>query len=353
MKEKSILFIYRSLSTFVAIDQEIIRKYFPIKPYMYKPSKSLIKNIIEQIKITCWLLYNVWKAKAVYIWFVDYHSILPLLFAKILHIKGIVVIGGYDAVAMPSLDYGIFNSPFRSFIAKISYKCASHIIPVDESLIKGVNTYVDPKGVKIGFKNYVKNISAKVITVPTGYNPEKWKRTENIKKEHFVLTVGGAADITTYNLKGFDLFLDLAVIMRDVKFVIVGLRGKMNQYAIEKKSDNVEIYSFMPGDELIDYFQRAKVFCQFSLSEGLPNTLCEAMLCECIPVGSKVNGIPKAIGDCGFILESNDLRKAKELVTKALNSPVDMGRKARNRIMNLFPAEKRETKIVNLLEVDI
>ena len=71
----------------------------------------------------------------------------------------------------------------------------------------------------------------------------------------------------------------------------------------------------MPGDELLNYFQRAKVFCQFSFSEGLPNTLCEAMLCECIPVGSNVNGIPKAIGDYGYILQLKDVNKAKELVT--------------------------------------
>ena len=34
----------------------------------------------------------------------------------------------------------------------------------------------------------------------------------------------------------------------------------------------------MPQEKLIPYYQKAKVYCQLSMREGLPNALCEALL---------------------------------------------------------------------------
>jgi len=41
--------------------------------------------------------------------------------------------------------------------------------------------------------------------------------------------------------------------------------------------------------------------------ERLPNALhCEAMLCECVPVGTRYCGIPTAIGDTGLYVPYGD-----------------------------------------------
>ena len=42
------------------------------------------------------------------------------------------------------------------------------------------------------------------------------------------------------------------------------------------------------------------------MREGLPNALCEAMLCECVPVGTDVQGIRTAMGDAGFYVPYGD-----------------------------------------------
>jgi glycosyltransferase involved in cell wall biosynthesis len=54
------------------------------------------------------------------------------------------------------------------------------------------------------------------------------------------------------------------------------------------------------------------------MREGLPNALCEAMLCGCVPVGTKRNGIPTAIGDCGFYVPYDDPKAAAEAIKKRL-----------------------------------
>ena len=60
-------------------------------------------------------------------------------------------------------------------------------------------------------------------------------------------------------------------------------RGLFTQAELDalkaKASHNVEFAGFVPHDQLASYYQRAKVYCQLSAYEGLPNALCEAMLC--------------------------------------------------------------------------
>ena len=94
---------------------------------------------------------------------------------------------------------------------------------------------------------------------------------------------------------------------------------------------------------------RAKVFCQFSLAEGLPNTLCEAMLCECIPVGSSVNGIPKAIENKELLIPKPDLLLAQKAIKYAIQMDDHEGVKFRNSVIDKFPKSKREEAIKSII----
>ncbi len=344
------LFIHPGFSSFVKKDYQILTKHFEIKNFCYKTSKKLTINLQSQIKMFVWLLKNIWLAKFIYIWFADYHSFMPVLFGKIFKKKSIIIVGGYDAVSIPELEFGVFYKKFRSSFAKFSYKNANIIIPVDESLIESVNYYIKKDGLKIGIKYFVPGINTKIITIPTGYNSKILYKKNKIKKERIVLSIGGVSSLQTYRRKGFDFLIDIARKMSKVKFIIVGLKGNIYDYAKKHVADNVELHKFIPNNELINIYSKAKVFCQFSLSEGLPNTLCEAMLCECIPVGSNVNGIPRAIGDCGFVLKERNVDMAVKLIEKAMNSHEDLGKKARERIMKNFTLGQRENKIISIIK---
>ena len=65
---------------------------------------------------------------------------------------------------------------------------------------------------------------------------------------------------------------------------------------------------------LKDYYTKASFYAQFSRSEGLPNALCEGMLYGCIPLGTKVGGIPAAIGNLGLLMDEWDVKTAAEYV---------------------------------------
>jgi glycosyltransferase involved in cell wall biosynthesis len=80
----------------------------------------------------------------------------------------------------------------------------------------------------------------------------------------------------------------------------------------------------------------------------MPNTLCEAMLCECIPVGSNVNGIPDAIGKTGIIVKKRDVSELESCVRQALN--LNSGKEAGNRIRENFSFDNREKKMIRVLQ---
>ncbi len=146
-------------------------------------------------------------------------------------------------------------------------------------------------------------------------------------------------------MKGLDLFAKSAKFVNDTKFIVIGVEANAKRYLEKNSPDNLELIGFFPKEKLIEYYQEAKVYCQLSIREGLPNTLCEAMLCECVPVGTKLCGIQTAMGDIGFYVSYGKPEETAELIKEALRAPDVIGKKARERIKKLFPKEKREREL--------
>jgi glycosyltransferase involved in cell wall biosynthesis len=107
------------------------------------------------------------------------------------------------------------------------------------------------------------------------------------------------------------------------------------------------IYSYCPHEILFESYNQAQVFVQASITEGMPNTLCEAMLCECTPVGSNVNGIPDAIGTTGIIIKKRDVAELETGVRMALS--LNSGKEAARRIRENFALDDREKKMIRVL----
>ncbi len=327
-----ILFVHTSFSSFVRIDYETLAKHYPVKRFQYRPSKTLLQNAINQVKLLFWLLTNIGKARYVFIYFADYHSLLPVFIAKLFKKKSALILAGYDVTHLPELKYGSFSNPLRGFCAKFSMENTTYLAPVDESLIQDA-------------KKWVKNIKGEIQTIPFGYDPQKWFC--DTPKEKFVLSVGPYDSMQRIKIKGVDLLLKVAEMLEQYRFILVGVNESLKSEL--PNLTNVEYVGKIPQEELRKYYSRSKVYIQISLREGLPNALCEAMLCECIPVGSKVNGIPNAIGDAGFLVEKREPDKVLETIKEALNSSPELGAKARERIKQQFPPDQREKWLLYMI----
>lgn len=335
MNEKTILFVYRAMNTFIEKDIKILRKNYWVIVFR---STNVLKDAIK-------LLLDVCRSDLVFVWFAGTHAFLPVLFSKIFGKKSIVIAGGYDTAKVPEIDYGVFSS-WRGVFSKFVYKHADRVLVVDESL----------KGQVL--KNTGLNIADKIFTVHTGFDSNKWKPKG--KKEKMVLTVA-YINHDTLKRKGLETFVKVAGYMPDVRFVLVGKYDEEALKELKSIGNNVEFTGFIPEEMLLKYYQRAKVYCQLSRYEGLPTALCEAMLCECVPVGTRHCGIPHAIGNTGFyvpythfmrhidgeIIKLPGFGLTSLAIRKALESS---GKDARERIRKLFPSEKREKLLSKHIE---
>ncbi len=319
-----ILFIYRKLSSFVKSDLEIFQRHFNVKAIQWTTSSDII-NVLR----ICWYVY---RTDVSFIWFGGGHAARVVFFSRLFRKKSIIVVGGYEVAYLPEINYGLMTSTKYSHKVKYGLENADLVLTVDDSLKRDAINNVGVDG---------KNI----LTLPTGYDPEKWK-FYGIKEDQVI----SVAAIDTWNrarLKGLDAFVLSAAFLTDVKFVVIGVKGEALAKLKSISPQNVEFVNFLSQEELLLCYQKGKVYCQLSLREGLPNALCEAMLCGCVPVGTNRYGITTAIGDTGFYVPYGDPKATAEAIKKGLGS--DNGKLARERIKTMFPLEKREKELVNII----
>lgn len=341
MKPK-LLYIYPSRSTFVAKDVSILSERFRVKEVLFAPKKKWHLPFLLVFD-ACASFFNVLFSDRIVVQFGGYHAVMPVLWAKTLGKPSAVVLGGYDAVALPEINYGAFANTFMRKAVVIAYKNASVLIPVHQSLIESSSTYT---GIMVGqgVKHFIPNIKTPFAIIPNGYDPSLWKLDTHSNREFLAVTVAsGLHEQRRKVLKGIDLFLAAAEKLPKEKFLIIG--GKINQ-----ASPNVVCLENVPNEELPDHFNRCKSYLQLSLSEGFPNALCEAMLCGCLPVVSNVASMPEIIQDSGFILNEKDANKLVEILNKVPSvHSVNAMMSARNAVEARFSYNKRAEQLLKVI----
>lgn len=332
MKKKKVLVVTRIYGTFVRRDLAILAtKYKPVC-HTYSGHKHMLSQVLGQLRLLFWLIWHIPTSYAVYVWFADYHSFLPVFFARLWKKRSFVVEGGYDTVAIPEINYGSHINPLRSKMSTYAMKHTSLNLPVSEAVGDEILNMISGAKVKYLYTGYDTNI----------FKPEG-------TKEPMVLTVANGDTEQRIRLKGIDIFVETARQLPQYRFVIIGLLEKARDI-LSDLPPNVDLFPPMSQQSLLAYYKKAKVYAQFSMREGLPNVVCEAMACECVPVGFSNGGIPIAIGNAGFVTRTNTVEAAVEAIEKAMEAKEDMGKAARQRIIDTFPDRLRKEKLLDYIE---
>jgi len=346
-KHIKILYFYPGVkSSFVAKDIRLLSQKYQVIEYGF--NLSLKKLLLwELLKQKLFILSNIFNSKVFIIKFGGYWSLLPVIFANLFAKKTIIITGGTDCVSFPKMAYGNFQNKTLAWFTRKSFQYAHHIIALHDSMMHSNYSYDNCFFKEQGLKVHIPNLKTPYSIAYNGYNAIQWKKSSEKKKGSFLTVAGGLGEERRRILKGIDTILQIANQFPGNDFIIVGT----NENELAEHPKNVILKPKSNAEELKLIYSQAEFYLQLSMSEGFPNSLCEAMLCECVPIVSKVASMPFIVGDSGFILERKDLSLLKDLINTALNSDTELlGKKARKRIADNFTEEKRARDLIAAVE---
>jgi glycosyltransferase involved in cell wall biosynthesis len=346
LKKKRVLIFYPQPASFIKKDIEILSSVYDVRAHNFQATKKYFTPV-RFISQLYFLFINIFQTDLIVCEFAAYHSFLPALIGRIFGRPCLMIVGGNDCHNFPALLYGNYTKKLLSIFTKWSLQLCSHVAPKHETLIYCDYTYDKNSPHQQGIKSVIKNFNKPYTVIRNGYDVSKWYCDTTKKPDSFITVCNGLVFPFQYQLKGIDLIVGVAPFFPQATFTILGVPVG---YSIPDKPANIELIGSTSNDQLRAIYSTQQFYMQLSMAEGFPNALCEAMLCECIPVGSNVFSISEIIGDTGFILQERNLDLLKHLISGAMSSDKTLGTKARKRVADNYTIAKRETALLELCE---
>lgn len=327
-------------------DVEILSGDFDVRMYEVKTTKGL-SFFTALFKQFFYLLFNTGKYKILFIWFADYHSLLPVFFSRLYGRKCVINIGGYDADEILTGKAKSLKSKFRKLCVRYSVKNCTKLLPVSNVIKSYLETEV---------------LASKCETIYCCINTDSFNPDETPDaKENLIITVGGGGEfIKEAKRKRLDFFIKLGEEFGkhfpeyNAKFYLIGHNEGTNtfNYLTELISDtNIQIKPLTKTvDELADYYKKASIYMQLSYYEAFGIAQVEAMLYGCIPVSNSGGAIPEVVGDAGFIIKDYDKEKYLSVIREILDKKHEgLRNTAKKRAIDNFTLEARKEKLLDVL----
>jgi glycosyltransferase involved in cell wall biosynthesis len=299
---------------------------------------KILRFIFSQFKM-CQNLVKVHKNINIVFFYINATGLVfPIIFSKILGKKTALVISASDS-KMAGMIYqnyllGIGGKIFfvvYKCMERISYHFADRIVIDSERLIEdsGLGRY-RYKVIAAGDRRFIESEIFRV----------KKPLTE---RGNLIGYIGRLS----YEKGVMNLVKAIPLAIKqqsDLEFLIGGdgpSLSKLRSVIMGMGLDNkVKFTNWIPHTELVDYLNELKLLVLPSTTEGLPNTVLEAMACGTPVLVTPVGALPEIIKDkeTGFIMKDNSLDSIAKGIIEALNYPhlEEVADNARTLVENRF-----------------
>lgn len=265
--------------------------------------------------------------------------IIGIFFRK----KVIVRIGYEPNIFLNDLALSINSKP--KFINKnlfiklrllsfFSYKLSDHIICTS-------------KEQKHFIANNFKIKKNKISIIPNWIDTSIFKPAESNLEKKGILCIGRFEEEKNFEIL-FNSMFDI-----NEKITIIGSGSLKEKYINIAKSNylNLEILNPIPNIELVDFYQKCKIFVQPSHREGNPKTILEAMSCGCAVIAKNVIGVREVLNDKNGLLINKDseLNQAMKNLLDDKEKREKIGENARKDIKDNYDINKcfeKEKKLI-------
>jgi glycosyltransferase involved in cell wall biosynthesis len=321
-----LLLPHTTLSSFIRADVDRLRTAHDVT---LVPCNSL--------RDMAWSVASAPACDAVVCWFGSTRYLPLAASARIQGRRVVIISGGYDVAAVPGLAYGNMLPGWRRLLGRALFRLADAVASISESAAEEARTNagVDPARIRVVYLG---------LDPTLGAGAPAFER-----KQRLVLTVGHT-NRTTILRKGMLTTVRIAKLLPDVPFILAGPTDRDAMGVLKAEAGpNVRFAGEVGQDRLWELFSAARVYIQPSRHEAFGYSVAEAMLHNCVPVVSRSFSLPEVVGGAGvYVGDAEDMTAWAAAVTTALAGPV-LAEQPRQRIVAMFPAERRTTQLLEWL----
>lgn len=337
MKQHKILFIQHLNSSFIRQDAELLRQDHQVEVYQLKNNKG-IKIVLEGLRQLLFLTKNLYKFDLVFIWFADFHAVLPALFCRLLGKKCVVVIGGVDASYLPNYNYGTKTKALGRISLFLTTLWVHQLLPVSQFTAEAL------------WRNAGSRLRKKSKVIYNCFSGQHHPKV-NAGRENVVITVCLANKENTLYIKGVDFFMEVAKAMPETQFKVVGLSGAALRWVKDKAPSNLEILSPVSHIEMQALLAKSRVICQFSRHEAFGLALVEGIAAGCFPVGYHYGGTKEILANSqALTIDQLDVAAAQKAIEKAMHVNEETIKAIQQSVLDKFSCSKRKEKLNQVLD---
>jgi len=314
--------IFGISASFVKVDQELLGRHFDLTP--------MAADLTDHL-LPLRLLKAAANHDLCFVWFADAHAYHAVNAFRLFGKPVVMVPGQYELACAPEGNYGLqLEDRKRWRRGMLALRRAAAVLAVSDFH----RELITEAGVGSG---HVRRIYHGFESATFGMGQAK---------ENVVVTVSHFRDRQRVWIKGLEAFAEAAALVPEAQFVIAGDYSAENaEYLQGLAQGRLTLTGSLSAEEIASLLGRARVYAQLSATETFGCALAEAMLSECIPVVTNRGSLPEVAGDLGMYVEYGDAQGTAAAVRKALQA--NHGAACRERIVELFPMERREQALVN------
>ncbi len=334
MKDTILVLCPDQSSSFVQLDAAILATEYNVE--------ILSVNTLKSPK-TLWTFLTVGlkltkeRVACVMMWFsVSHLAPVIVLLAKIFRVKVLAITGGFDVAYVPAIGWGEMGSWWKRTLQRLSLHHVDRILPFSDFSRNDTLLYAP------------ENITS---TLYPGIDPKHFFPSG--KKEDLVITTCNIVNRFTITQKGLDIFARCAKELPEYGFLIIGkidLNDSIAKKFLETATANLNFTGeYVSDDELLLFYQRARIYVQASAHEGFGIACAEAMACGCVPVGTYNTSLPEVIGRAGYLVSYNDIPSTINAIKSAFLHK-NMEYDPRKRVIENFSIERRSSGLLTTMK---
>lgn len=339
----TLLYFYPIETTFVRSDYALLKKEYRVRKFFFNSKRKALTPFYFLLQFL-FLIYYSFSCKKIVSHFSGYHTFLPAVFSRLFSLPHYIILNGTECNNFPEYDYGYLQRPLLFWFSWKSLKWSSKLLPVSPALVHTTYTYKETKYKQQGYQAFYRGVSTPYEIIHNGVSHDQFTILNDQPRDPktFITVATGLSSDNRRGIKGLDLILLLAQLTPENTYTFIGAEKPVS----ETFPENVKVLNFVPPSALGKLYNTHAFYLQLSVSEGFGISVCEAMLCGCLPIVSNVGMLPEIAGDNGFVLQFKDVDLLKNLVEKAVNDYDAIKiQKCREHIIQHYALTKRKSHL--------